>query len=303
MKLILLTLLALTQLTQAQLTIKKDQRVLWLGDSVTAKGTHIGLIDGYLITQHPELNITNMPCGLSSETACGLSEPLHPWPRPNVHERLDRAIAKLEFEVAIVCYGVNDGIYYPFSEERFKAYHEGMTKLITKLKASGAKVIALTPAPFDAGSFPTNKLLPEGADEYGYTKVYQGYNEVMKRYAKWVMEESPADLKIDITNSLTEAIEKRRKADPSFRSGDGVHPNDETYAMLAEIILEGLGEKSASLGKVPAEKQKLALKKHHLLGTAYREHVGHKRPGGPKNPMPLKEALEKATALEKRIRG
>jgi len=287
---------------EAKSSTKLSQRVLWLGDSVTANGTHIGLIDAYLLTKYPDVPLTNMPCGLSSETACGLSEPLHPWPRPNVHERLDRAIEKLEFTTAVVCYGVNDGIYYPFSEDRFKTYQQGMTKLIKKLQASGAKVIALTPAPFDAGSFPQNRLLPEGEKEYGYTKVYKDYNEVMKRYAAWVIEESPADYKIDITNTLTAAIEKKRETDPKFKSGDGVHPNAETYAMLAEIILRGLGEKDATLKDVPVKKQKLALQKHRMLGTAYREHVGHKRPGAPKKPMPLAEALEKAAVIEKQIR-
>lgn len=302
MKTILFLLIALAPFANGQLIFKENERVLWLGDSVTANGTHIGLIDGYIITQHPKLNITNMPCGLSSETACGLSEPIHPWPRPNVHERLDRAIEKLEFDTAIICYGVNDGIYYPFSSERFETYQKGITKLIKKLQAGGAKVIALTPAPFDAGSFPSDKLLPEGEKEYGYTKVYKDYNEVMKRYAKWVLEESPADLKIDITNPLTEAIAAKRKVDPTFKSGDGVHPNDEAYAMLATILLKALGEKDAKLEKVAADKQTLALKKHRILGVAYREHVGHKRPGAPKNPMPLDEALEKTAKLEKQIR-
>jgi len=299
--LIALALLASNTLA-GDLALKDGQRVLWLGDSVTANGTHIGLIDAYLMTRHPGIKVTNMPCGLPSETACGLSEPLHPWPRPNVHERLDRAIEKLDFDVAIVCYGVNDGIYYPFSEERFKTYQQGMTKLIEKLKASGAKVIALTTAPFDAGSFPKDKLLPAGAPEYGYTKVYRDYNEVMLRYAKWVMDESPADVKIDITKPLTAAIAQRRKADPNFQSGDGVHPNSETYAMLAEIVLRGLGETDADLSKVPEDKKQLALKRHHLLATSYVEHVGHKRPGAPKNPMPLAEALEKAAAIEAEIR-
>ena len=279
------------------------KRVLWLGDSVTANGTHIGLIEAYQMTRYPDRITVNMPCGLSSETACGLSEPLHPWPRPNVHERLDRAIEKLQPDVAVICYGVNDGIYYPFSEERFKTYQAGMTKLIKKLQAGGARVIALTPAPFDAASFPKDKLLPAGAEEYGYTKVYENYHEVMRRYAKWVMEKSPADQKIEITEALTAAIAERRKADPDFRSGDGVHPNRETYAMLAEIILEGLGEPDPRLKDIPDQKKELALERHRLLAVAYREHVGHKRPGAPKDPMPLEQALKKAALIEKQIRG
>mgnify|MGYP001815947117 FL=1 len=297
-----LSLLLTANLATAGFALKDGERVLWLGDSVTANGTHIGLIDAYLMTQHAAIRVANMPCGLPSETACGLSEPLHPWPRPDVHERLDRAIEKLDFDVVIVCYGVNDGIYHPFDEERFKTYQEGMTRLIDKLKADGARVIALTPAPFDAGSFPQDKLLPEGANEYGFTKVYKDYNQVMKRYAKWVVEESPADQTIEITTALTDAIAEQRKADPNFKSGDGVHPNEAGYAMLAEIILRGLGEEDVDLRQIPAEKKALALERQRLLGISYREHVGHKRPGAPKDPMPLDEALERAGELEARIR-
>ena len=60
------------------------------------------------------------------------------------------------------------------------------------------------------------------------------------------------------------AIAEKRKSDPDFKSGDGVHPNMTSYGMLAEIILRGLGENDADLSKVPAEKRALALKKHHM---------------------------------------
>ena len=303
----LLTLALLAANSSAREVLLKDgDRVLWLGDSVTANGTHIGLIDAFLMTEMPELKITNIPCGLSSETACGLSEPLHPWPRPNVHERLDRAIEKLDFNVAVVCYGVNDGIYHPFSEERFETYKKGMRKLVSKLKASGTRVFVLTPAPFDAGSFPQHKLQPEGAKEYGFTKVYKDYNEVMKRYAKWIMtdlvKEGNVEVAVGITHGLTTEIESQRRRDPKFKSGDGVHPNAKTYALFANLCLAGFGI-SGEVADVPEEKKKLALRRHRMLATSYREHVGHKRPGAPKNPMPLKEALEKAAEIEKQIRA
>ena len=72
--------------------------------------------------------------------------------------------------------------------------------------------------------------------------------------------------------------------------------------VFRQLYVQSLGEDGADLKKVPTAKQKLALKRHHMLSTSYREHVGHKRPGAPKNPMPLAEALEKAAALEKQIR-
>ena len=45
---------------------------------------------------------------------------------------------------------MNDGIYYPPSEDRMLAYKEGMTRLIEKVRATDSTIILLTPPPFDA---------------------------------------------------------------------------------------------------------------------------------------------------------
>ena len=74
----------------------------------------------------------------------GLSEPGHAggqFPRPDLHERLDRVLSKLKPDVIVACYGMNDGIYYPFGEERFAAFQSGMRRLREKASAAGAKVI------------------------------------------------------------------------------------------------------------------------------------------------------------------
>lgn len=62
-----------------------------------------------------QLRLLNL--GLSSETASGLSEPTHPFPRPDVKTRIDRISEKTKPDVEFICYGMNDGIYHPQSEE------------------------------------------------------------------------------------------------------------------------------------------------------------------------------------------
>ncbi|MCA9095726.1 MAG: hypothetical protein KDA68_19740, partial [Planctomycetaceae bacterium] len=106
------------------------KRILFLGDSNTHAGAFVAYIEAQLrtngISPLPEL----INAGLSSETCSGLTEPDHPFPRPDVHERLDRALAKAKPDVVVACYGMNDGIYYPFGEDRFKTYQSGTRKLI-----------------------------------------------------------------------------------------------------------------------------------------------------------------------------
>ena len=93
MRPLLLSLLVLTGLVAGELP--KEKRVLFLGDSITQGGTYIEIIDAALKAQHPESEIEIIPHGLSSETVSGLSEEGHAggkFPRPDLHERLDRAL-------------------------------------------------------------------------------------------------------------------------------------------------------------------------------------------------------------------
>jgi len=127
--------------------------------------------------------------GLSSETCCGLSEPSHPFPWPNVLERLDRALKKTKPDLVVACYGMNDGIYHPFDKARFEAYQNGINTIIKKVDGAGAKLILLTPLPFDPmpGRL-AGKLLPADAEEFSWKAIYENYDsEAMKRYAKWIL--------------------------------------------------------------------------------------------------------------------
>src|SRR6185503_8765120 len=96
--------------------------VLFLGDSNTFAGGFIACLDGYLMTRFPTSRWELINLGLPSETVSGLSEPDHPYPRPDVHDRVDAALTRAKPDVVVICYGMNDGIYYPFSERRFKKY-------------------------------------------------------------------------------------------------------------------------------------------------------------------------------------
>src|SRR5439155_9496474 len=121
--------------------LKDGQRVVFLGDSNTYAGKFITYLDAYLCTRFPEKRFELINLGLPSETVSGLSEADHPYPRPNVHDRVDRALQLTNPDIVVICYGMNDGIYSPFHEDRFAKYKEGVTKLIAKVERTGAKAI------------------------------------------------------------------------------------------------------------------------------------------------------------------
>jgi len=99
------------------------RRVVFLGDSITYSGEYVEFIETYVRSRFPESRVEFLDLGLPSETVSGLSEPGHAggaFPRPDLHERLGRVLEKAKPDLIVACYGMNDGIYYPFSDERFQ---------------------------------------------------------------------------------------------------------------------------------------------------------------------------------------
>ncbi|MEZ6128483.1 MAG: SGNH/GDSL hydrolase family protein [Planctomycetaceae bacterium] len=273
-------------------------RILFLGDSITNAGHYVQDIELQLrlhgISPLPEfINI-----GLPSETCTGLSEPDHPFPRPDVHERLDRALEKVKPDVVVACYGMNDGIYHPFRDDRFAAYQAGIQKLIHKVHAAGAKIVLITPPPFDPTPLKgqPGKLLPAGAEKYAWFAIYENYDDVIRQYGEWVMTLSDtADMVINVHAPLTAYLQEQRKKDPGFVvSGDGVHMNATGHRIMARAILNAWGVDSWC--EPSAELVTLMQQKERLIHDAWLSHVGHRRPGV-KDGLPVDEATTKVREL------
>ncbi len=69
-----------------------SKRIVFLGDSITYAGHFVDVLDATLAANGYSPEIINI--GLPSETCCGLSEPDHPFPRPNVQTRIDRCAGR-----------------------------------------------------------------------------------------------------------------------------------------------------------------------------------------------------------------
>lgn len=287
--------------------LPQKKRIVFLGDSITDNGLYIALMNTHFMKHMPEKRLSFINLGVNSETASGLSEPDHPWPRPCVHQRLDRILKESRPDYVVACYGMNDGIYYPFSEERFKAYQEGMLTLIGKIKQAGAKVILLTPPPFDKKSFIRAPLQPEGMEKYSWKEPYAGYDAVIKRYGEWVLSLGDrADQIVNIHKPMVDHLEQIRRQKPDYISGDGIHPNAQGHWVIAKVLMKELFnlclEQMPDYVQHPEQSEifSLALQHHRLLSAAWKEHVGHDN-ANKVQALPLEEAQQQGTVLEGRI--
>ncbi len=277
------------------------RRVLFLGDSITHASLYVAWIDMQLRLQGASPRPEIISLGLSSETCCGLSEPGHPFPRPNVHERLQRALQLIRPDVVVACYGMNDGIYHPFSPQRFAAYQQGIRRLVEKVHQAGAKVVLLTPPPFDP--LPLKKkgvLKPAPKTPHGYQGIFADYDQVLARYARWILRgDHGADLVVDLRTPMLAVVKEERKKDPQFTlSPDGIHPNERGHRIMAAAVLRAWGV--ATEMEPPPGLWPLVKRRTRMLHAAYLSAVGHKRPGI-KPGLPLKEALARAARLDEQI--
>ena len=313
--LVLATLAAIVCPTLAEDFLPGVKRVLFLGDSITYAGHYTELFDAFIFTQFPDRHIEVIDCGLPSETVSGLSEAGHAggkFPRPDVHERLDRVLATVKPDLVFACYGMNCGIYLPLDDARFAAYQAGIRKLREKVEKSGAKIIHLTPPVFDPLPIAA-RVKPADAVKDG--DMFDGYNGVLDRYSAWLVEQGKKEgwRVIDTHSAMAAALAEKRKTDAAFTyAKDGVHANNDGHRLIADAIIHALApEKAGAFSKLlDSDWAKGAdgraffddvHKRNRLLCDSYLTTAGHLRPGMAKG-LPVAEAEEKSAALEVKIR-
>ncbi len=275
------------------------KRILFVGNSITYSGQYVSYVDAYLSLRYPERDFEVINVGLPSETVSGLSEPGHAdgkFPRPDLHERLDRILTKVKPDLVFACYGMNDGIYLPFDEERFQKYKEGINWLNQEVLNNGASIVHLTPPIYDE-------------------RMGEAYANVLDIYADWLISKRYSDQwkVIDLHWPMRKYLEYMRLTDNNyFLAKDGVHPNDTGHWIMAKQLLLYLGEeqvsKANSMEEVVSQSTngkeilKLVEERQKIMKDAWLTSIGHNRPGMNVG-LPLKEALGKSEMLEKEIRN
>jgi lysophospholipase L1-like esterase len=264
------------------------KRIVVLGDSITQGGTYVSFMDYFLQKSRPQLRFEVYPLGLSSETLSGLSEAGHAggkFPRPSLFERLGRTLEKMKPEVVFACYGINDGIYQPLEEARFKAFQTGVTKLLDQCQAAGVKQVYLvTPPIFDATTKP---------GEFNY-------DSVMTAYAAWEMQlKRPGLTVID----LHTAMRKARDARTEVFSRDRVNPGDDGHLLMARTILAGAGVATPDVAAKEAMADPLFKAVDQLRkfrASKWMAYVGYSREKVVA-PTPLGDAEEQVAKLQAKV--
>ena len=278
------------------------KRIVFIGNSITYAGEYITNIEAYFVEHYPQLEVEFINVGLPSETVSGLSEPGHAdgkFPRPDLHERLDRILQQTSPDWVFVCYGMNDGIYKPLDDERFQKFKEGINWVHDVVLNSGVKKIThLTPPVFDER---------KGG--------HAGYAKVLDTYSDWLLDQRRSrhwDV-ADLHGPMKKYLNAHIRKDPAFAlAADGVHPGKTGHWLFSKAILLHLGETKVkraenineALISIPNGDVILQLvaERQQIMKDAWLTSIGHQRPGMSMG-LPLEEANAKATEIALRIAG
>lgn len=298
---IIVVLILIQQSSFAQPIAPGVKRVVFLGNSITWAAIYVNDVEAYLRVQYPGRQWEFINVGVPSETVSGLSEPGHAggkFPRPDLHERLSRVLEQTKPDLVFACYGMNDGIYMPFDEERFQKFKDGINWLHDEVIKTGARLIHLTPPYYD--------------EERGKSI---GYAAVLDRYSDWLLSRKHSSNweVIDIHYPMKKYLQAHRKVDEKFRlngfalAQDGIHPGEVGHWMMARQILSYLGFKEVAHSggiieslhqiKNAPEYVKLIAERQNMMRDAWLTATKHTRPGLPVG-LPLKEAQSKSGKLQ-----
>jgi len=197
---------------------KPNDRVLFLGDSITAQYQYSSYIELYLTTRMPKGNFTFLNAGIGGDTANGGAN------------RFQNHVLAEKPTAITINFGMNDGGYGAFNAENNKRYVEKTNAMLEMANKAGVRVALLSPNAVDRRNKSNGKQYVETQKQfYAPLKELAEKNKVsfVDQYA--------------ITRAATDRMEvddpMAKKAVPYY---DGFHTSPPGGLLMAHAILTGL---------------------------------------------------------------
>ncbi|MFP6770719.1 MAG: Dabb family protein [Planctomycetaceae bacterium] len=205
----------------ADAKLKKGDRIVFLGDSITQAGErpggYIRVVREFLETRHAQLELKVIGAGISGHKV------------PDLEKRLDRDVLAHKPQVVVIYIGIND-VWHSLQKKGTSKpdFEAGLGRLITRIEKAGARVILCTPSVIGEkpdGSNRLDKMLAE------YAAISRG-----------VAARTGVQL-LDLNREFLDYLRRHNPlaAGSKVLTTDGVHLNDAGNRFVAARMLEALG--------------------------------------------------------------
>jgi lysophospholipase L1-like esterase len=114
-------------------TLRKGDRIMLIGDSITEANRHSRMLETYLAVCVPELEVEVRNIGKGGETAEGFLK------------RIEDECLKYQPTAATICYGMNDAGYLDDNIAGVNVFSTASKKIVSMLKAAGVRLVLASP--------------------------------------------------------------------------------------------------------------------------------------------------------------
>lgn len=204
----------------AGVALKKGDRVVFLGDSITQGGGgpkgYVTLFKNAMAEKHKDLGIEVFNAGISGNKV------------PNLQKRLEKDVIGKNPTIVFVYIGINDvwhGEKNPANGTSKEKFEEGLNDIIDRLTKSGAKVILCTPSVIGEKKGGANTLDAK-LDEY---------SDISRKVAR----EKKVPL-CDLRKAFVDFLKEKNADDKEkgILTSDRVHLNEAGNKLVAETMLK-----------------------------------------------------------------
>ncbi len=197
---------------------KKGDRVVFLGDSITEQYQYSNDLELYLTTRFPDWDMFFLNAGIGGDTANGGAG------------RFQKHVLDEKPTAVTIDFGMNDGGYKGFDENRNKTYVQKTQEMLDAAKKAGVRVALISPNAVDPRRNPGLKTYFETQKQF-----YAPLKEIAEK------NDVPFVDQYAVTRRI---LEKMAEDDPEAKKvnpfPDGVHTSSSGGLLMAHTILTGL---------------------------------------------------------------
>jgi lysophospholipase L1-like esterase len=216
-----IVLLTAAKTSETAEPLKKGDRIVFLGDSITQAGAgpngYVTLVRKALDEKLPDLGIEVIGAGISGNRV------------PNLEARLDRDVIEKKPTIFVIYIGIND-VWHSLNDrgtprEEFEA---GLKRIIAKINDAGARVVLCTPS-----------MIGEKIDGSNQLDVMLEHYSATSRKVAVDTNSQLYDLRRRFLTHLRDHNPKN--AEKNVLTSDGVHLNAAGNEFVRDCMLEALG--------------------------------------------------------------
>jgi lysophospholipase L1-like esterase len=197
---------------------KPNDRIVFLGDSITAQYQYSTYIELYLTTRMPKGNFTFLNAGIGGDTANGGAG------------RFQKHVLDEKPTAVTINFGMNDGGYAGFDANRNKVFVDKTTAMLEMANKAGVRVALLSPNAVDRRNKTNGRQYVETQKQF-----YAPLKELADKHKVSFVDQYA------ITRAATDKMEiddpMAKKAVPYY---DGFHTSPPGGMLMAHAILTGL---------------------------------------------------------------